>query len=163
MKHLRSGILAAGILALVLVSGTTGTASESRPFKATLVGHAGPSPTADPCVLTNAEGGTGQARHLGTIDWTSSENVNFCSNPAGADVEGVFVWTAANGDQLTGRYVTLAHPDFAGGVITFAGTWEITGGTGRFEGATGGGTLSGEGSLAPPFGVSATFEGTVSY
>lgn len=73
------------------------------------------------------------------------------------------MWTAADGDELTGRYVTLATPDFIAGVITFAGTWEITGGTGRFAGAPGAGTLSGEGSLAPPFGVSATFEGTITY
>lgn len=68
MKPLRSIILTAGILALFLVTGSTGTAaSEPRPFKATLVGHASPSPTADPCVLANDEGGTGQARHMGTI------------------------------------------------------------------------------------------------
>ncbi len=49
------------------------------------------------------------------------------------------------------------------GTITFSGQWEITAGTGRFAGATGEGTLSGEGSLVPPFGVIASFVGNISY
>ncbi len=155
---------AGGILAAVVVAGSMGlAAAESRPFGATLEGHANPVPTSDPCVLTNTEAGTGKAVHMGAIAWASSETVNFCTNPEGADVTGEFVMTAANGDQIRGHYTTLAHPDFQAGVITFSGEWEITGGTGRFEQASGQGTLTGEGSLAPPFGVMASFVGNISY
>lgn len=159
-----SAAAVAGILAAFVVAGPVHlSASRSVPFSATVVGHANPLPTLDPCVLSNTEGGSGTAVHMGAIAWASSETVNFCTNPEGADVTGEFIFTAANGDQLTGTYVTLAHPDPAAGQITFSGTWQLTGGTGRFAGAFGEGTLSGQGSLAPPFEVSATFVGTISY
>lgn len=164
MRQLRNVGISFGVLAaLVLACSVSAAAEASRPFGATLEGHANPVPTSDPCVLTNTEGGTGRAVHMGAIAWASSETVNFCSNPDGADVQGSFIMTAANGDQLFGQYTTLAHPDVVTGVITFSGQWTITGGTGRFEHATGDGTLTGEGSLAPPFGVMASFVGTVSY
>lgn len=159
-----SRVMVACVLSVAAVGGQGRlSASGSVPFSATLTGHANPTPTADPCVLSNTEGGSGTAVHMGAIAWASSETVNFCSNPDGADVTGQFTFTAANGDELTGTYVTLAHPDFAAGIITFSGEWTITGGTGRFAGASGSGTLSGEGSLAPPFEVSATFLGRISY
>jgi hypothetical protein len=153
-----------GVLtAMVLAFSVSAAADSARPFGATLEGYANPVPTSDPCVLTNTEGGTGKAVHMGAIAWASSETVNFCTDPEGAEVQGSFVMTAANGDQLHGEYTTLAHPDFTSGVITFSGQWTIVGGTGRFENATGGGTLTGEGSLAPPFAVMASFVGKVSY
>ena len=162
MNVRRSAAMAVAVAA-ILVSGPAGlAASGDRPFRATVTGHANPTPTADPCVLTNDESGTGTAVHMGSMSWTSSETVNFCSNPAGADVAGEFVMTAANGDQVKGRYVTLAHPDFGAGVITFSGTFEITGGTGRFAGASGEGELSGQGSLLEPFDVFASFTGSIS-
>jgi hypothetical protein len=161
VRHLTA--VAAVLTILAGISPLAVADATSFPFRATLTGHAGPQPTADPCVLSNTEGGSGVATHLGAVDWTSAETVNFCTNLEGADVEGTFVWTAANGDEIRGRYVTVAHPDFAAGTITFAGTWEVTSGTGRFAGATGEGTLSGHGSLAPPFEVAATFEGAIRY
>jgi hypothetical protein len=138
--------------------------AESRPFGASLEGNAAPVPDPNnPCLLTNTESGKGRAVHMGVITWASAETVNFCSNPAGAEVQGEFVMRAADGDELVGTYVTLAHPDFVTGVITFSGEWKIVGGTGRFAQATGTGTLTGEGSLLPPFGVIASFVGTVSF
>jgi hypothetical protein len=164
MSLWRSGGVTAGVVAAVaVVCAVEVAAAGSRPFSAALEGRANPVPTSDPCVLTNTEGGTGQAVHMGAIAWASSETVNFCSNPDGAEVQGEFILTAANGDEVFGRYETLAHPDFGAGVITFSGHWEITGGSGRFEHATGEGTLSGEGSLTPPFGVVANFVGAISY
>jgi hypothetical protein len=156
-------VLAGALAAFVVAAPGHVSAFPAVPFSATLVGHANPVATADPCVLSNTEGGSGTAVHMGAIAWASSETVNFCTNPNGADVVGEFVFTAANGDHLTGTYVALAHPDFAAGQITFSGTWTASGGTGRFAGASGEGTLSGQGSLAPPFDVSATFVGAIAY
>lgn len=164
LKRISAAVVVAGMLAAFVVTGSVGvSASGTVPFSATLIGHANPAPTADPCVLNNTEGGSGTAVHMGAVAWASAETVNFCTNQAGADVAGEFVFTAANGDQLAGRYVTLAHPDVAAGQITFNGTWKVTVGTGRFAGAVGEGTLSGQGSLAPPFDVSATFIGAIAY
>jgi hypothetical protein len=164
MRLLQTASVAAVVTAVVLACPVQAAAGESRPFGAVLDGHANPVPDpGDPCLLANTEAGTGRAVHMGAIVWASAETVNFCTNPEGADIQGQFVMTAANGDQVFIDYVTLAHPDFNAGVITFSGTWTITGGTGRFADATGDGTLSGEGSLLPPFDVIASFVGSISY
>jgi hypothetical protein len=71
-----------------------------------------------------------------------------CINPPSlAFTDGEFTITAADGDQLSGTYfgelVPIAPPIFA-----INGNFTFTGGTGRFEGATGGGTASGEQDLS---------------
>ena len=152
------------VLALSLaVTAGVGAEPQFRPFSATLTGFAGPAPTADPCVLENNEHGTGNARHMGAITWVSSETVNLCSNPAGGDVVGQLTITAANGDAVTFSYQTLAHLDFATNEVSAAGNWMISGGTGRFDGATGHGVITANGSLLPPFGVIAGMSGVIAY
>jgi hypothetical protein len=54
---------------------------------------------------------------------------------------GVFVWTAANGDKLTGTYYGTMVPTSTG--FEIHGFFTIDGGTGRFRTADGGGTASG--------------------
>jgi hypothetical protein len=58
--------------------------------------------------------------------------------------DGVGTFTAANGDELyfatSGAVLPSPHPDFT---FEFHDTFSITGGTGRFEGASGGGTVDG--------------------
>lgn len=164
MKFSRLAVSAALLTTLVTAQPASIAGSDPRPIRVTLTGTANPVGQPGQCIWTNTESGTGLAVHLGAITWSSAESVDFCSSAPDADVVGEFTLTAADGDQLFGSYVTLAHPDFAAGVITFSGTWEITGGTGRFANATGEGTLSGNGSLAPPPSpVAATFEGTITY
>jgi hypothetical protein len=115
------------------------------------------------CILLNTEFATGQALHLGQITLETSEVVNQCSNPEGAEVDGDFVMTAANGDQLFGTYETLADLNFVTFRVTAIGEFEITGGTGRFQNATGGGVITAEGSLLPPFELTGGFLGQISY
>ncbi|HLG22832.1 MAG TPA: hypothetical protein VI382_08445, partial [Candidatus Manganitrophaceae bacterium] len=93
-------------LLLLAFAGAAAAESVSRPFSATLEGNANPAPTADPCILVNTETAVSRALHLGESTWGSEEVVNFCSNPAGADVDGKFVIAAANGDQIYGSYRT---------------------------------------------------------
>jgi hypothetical protein len=69
--------------------------------------------------------------------------------------------TAANGDKLFGTLSTEA--DIVNGSLIISGTFEFTGGTGRFVNASGGGTLTGVGALAPPFGITGDFNGTIRY
>jgi hypothetical protein len=133
-----------------------------RAFSATVEGNATPVPI-DPCTLLNTESATGWALHLGLITLETSETVDACSNPAGAEVHGDFVMTAANGDQLFGNYDTLADLDFVTFRVTAIGDFHITGGTGRFEGATGGGVITADGSLLPPFELTGGFLGWISY
>jgi hypothetical protein len=155
-------VLASGLLILGLTAGA-GASPHFRPFSATLDGFAGPMPTADPCVLANAEHGTGNARHMGSITWVSNETVNLCSNPAGGDVVGQLTITAANGDLVNFSYQTLAHLDFSTNEVSASGNWAITGGTGRFAGASGHGVITANGSLLPPFEVLGGMSGVIAY
>lgn len=164
MKTLNRIGVAVVVMCMVLGWSVTGAAAgKSRPFKASIHAFAGPAPTADPCVLSNAEEGTAQVTHLGRSTMVSNESVNLCSNPDGADITGQFTMTAANGDQLFGTYETLGHLDFANDEVTFSGQFTITGGTGRFQDATGGGAIDGSGLLSPPFDVFAQMNGRISY
>ena len=86
---------------------------------------------------------TGQATHLGAYAYHSNE----CFNGATGEFSGTFTMTAANGDTIAGTY--------AGTVVSVVGDlgfYEqenvITGGTGRFAGASGGFHLSGIANLA---------------
>lgn len=140
--------------------------SPSVPFRLELTGNANPDFSQGPCNVTNTETGTGTAEHMGKVTWSSTEVANFCvdpSNPTTAAVTGTMVITAANGDQVTQSYTTTVNADFGAGTLTATGSYQVTGGTGRFAGATGGGTVNVSGSLAPPFGVSGTFAGGIAY
>ena len=95
--------------------------------------------------------GEGEATHLGKF--TREENILL--NPENSTITGTIVFTAADGSEL--------YCGFAGaftGATTVAGTYTITGGTGRFDGATGAAffdiTLGDAGSFS--FG----FAGTIS-
>ncbi len=111
----------------------------------------------DDGVLTLNIDGNGKASHLGKSTMHSISTVN----------TNVFPWiqtgpqelTAANGDKLFGSYAGIAIPNQDGSVI-FEGTWEITHGTGRFEGVTGSGSY--KGSSVPADGVGEiSYEGTL--
>jgi hypothetical protein len=94
---------------------------------------------------------SGQATHLGQF---TREEFAFLG-PDGS-VAGTIVFTAANGDELwvsfEGAFTTATGID---GLYTF------TGGTGRFQGATGEATFQ---AYTPDFSYAeVTFDGTVSY
>jgi len=87
--------------------------------------------------------GTGRSTHLGrstdeaTVVITAPPDANGCI----PNVQ-THTLTAANGDTLTLTNFDLACPE-GPGLFHGTGEWQVTGGTGRFSGATGGGTLSG--------------------
>jgi hypothetical protein len=147
----------------LLLALTAGVAAnpERRPLSVTLDGNAFPEFQPDGCTIINNEHGTGQSLHLGAISWQSHEVVDICSNPEGGEVIGEFVLTAADGDQVSGTYQTLAR--FSPGQVRALGAFQITGGTGRFAAASGQGIISAVGSLAPPFGVLGQMSGVIGY
>ena len=152
-------------VACVLALGPLSAANQQvRPFEVSIVGNANPVP--DPahpeCVLLNTETGIIHGTHTGVGTWSSFETVDLCSNGDGSGaVEGEFTLTAANGDQIFGTYTTLLL--VGDGAIAASGTYEITGGTGRFEDATGTGTIDATGDFGPPFGVIGQMSGGISY
>ena len=82
--------------------------------------------------------GQGNASHLGTTTAVSTDQlVNVIDGSATA----TYTLTGANGDTviLTMIFQATETP----GEVTFEGTYVVTGGTGRFAGAAGTGTLEG--------------------
>ncbi len=129
------------------------------PFKGTFsaIGTAADVP-GDRCpALTVHIEGPGTATHLGSLTTVQSH----CVEPGSfAFTNGQFTLTAANGDQLFGTYqgefMPLEPPLF-----TIDGAFTFTGGTGRFDGATGGGDASGTQDLATG-AATVVLEGTIS-
>jgi hypothetical protein len=83
-------------------------------------------------VLQFAIKAEGWATYLGRSDWYADMWVDSTSNPN--PQWGDMTFTAANGDQLFGTYKGFSTPPETG--VKFWGRFEITEGTGRFEGAT---------------------------
>jgi hypothetical protein len=101
--------------------------------------------------------GTGNATHLGRFTLTS----DFTVDVATATAVGTAVWTAANGDQLFTTVTGEAVVTFPNAAIVE--THVITGGTGRFAGASGKTPLRVERSLNLVTNVSsASITGTIS-
>jgi hypothetical protein len=93
-------------------------------------------------ILTIEVSGEGQATHLGQCTWYSEFQVDTTQNPNLQT--GTMEFTAANGDQLFGTFAGEATPPTPGVPTEFWGAFEITGGTGRFEGVTGAGDYWGK-------------------
>jgi hypothetical protein len=131
---------------------------EMVPFEVRLEGFADPTFNPDGSI-SNTETALGQATHLGLVTWASEELAVF-TGPNELKVKGTFTLTGANGDKVFGRYRTIGTVTFPFG--EFKGPFVITGGTGRFANATGGGTIRGLGRLEPPFEIVGSLSGTIS-
>ncbi len=103
--------------------------------------------------------GEGNASHLGaTTAVTTDQLVNVIDGSATA----TYTLTGASGDTVVLALIFQAT-DIPGGVA-FAGTYTVTGGTGRLAGATGSGSLTGSAIfLSPTSGIgSFSVAGTIS-
>ena len=160
-KTIRTGVAAALLLAaLTLLPVAYPTlAGDQVPYKGQEVGTVTAGPFQYPFghSSTTAEG---EATHIGhyTLVGTFAVDVRF------ATATGVYTLTAANGDQLfldmEGHAVLT---DFTKTVANFT----VTGGTGRFQGATGSFTADNQFEFAVNLGISsnpyvADIEGTIS-
>ncbi len=128
MKQLLTSV---GLLAVTTALGIAAgaNAGSAIPMKAkdagsaTVVGMVG-------SVIHTSDTGSGEATHLGHYTLVASEDVDLAS---GSVTNGSFTLTGANGDGVSGTYSGQALPDLTGYVVS----GPITGGTGRFAGATG--------------------------
>ena len=91
-------------------------------------------------VITLAIPGEGRSTHLGESTWYADSWVD--TNDFPFVQTGVMEFTAANGDRLFGTFAGLGVPTGLTSV-EFRGDFTITGGSGRFEGATATGTYYG--------------------
>jgi hypothetical protein len=103
--------------------------------------------------------GEGNASHMGRTSAVTTDQLINLEDGSGT---ASYSLTAANGDTVVVA-ITAQNTDIPGGVM-FAGDYTITGGTGRFYGATGNGLLAGSALFTGPnTGVgSFTLVGTIS-
>ena len=138
------------LAALTMASSQCLWAGEAVPFKGNAEG-AIVSALPDPAGVLVRVLAEGHATRLGQF---SREEV-LLLNPVAGTIAGTIVFTAANGDQLSGLVAgQFTSPG------TVVGTYTFTGGTGRFKNAAG----EADFSLSTPDGVNFTvdFHGSVS-
>ena len=121
-------------LAVVVVLGLTGpvAAGELVPFKGTLDGDVTRTPVDDTHVRVDIEA-SGVASLLGRFALEAPHLVDLTTRSAA----GYYQFVAANGDTLTAEFTGRAGPSDIPGVVRIVEEAVITGGTGRFAGATG--------------------------
>jgi hypothetical protein len=123
-------ILTVATLSLVLSS--TVAAGDEVPFQGRLEGVFTVTPI-DPPFLAVLLRGTGNGTQLGQFTLVVPHIVNAATGTA----IGSMVFTAANGDTLTADFTGVSSPTATPGVHAIVETAFISGGTGRFAGATG--------------------------
>jgi len=140
------------LLSVDLKSGNLGadktheTKMVTVPFVVDYVGtYTNPGSTTDKCMMNVIVDGVGTGTHVGN----STIHFDFCVDPSNVPIDAPYgnseaYIVAANGDTLfvsvEGKVVfgrLEDHPEFV--VSWWRDPFEIWGGTGRFEGATGGG------------------------
>jgi hypothetical protein len=137
--------------AVVTVAGallvTPASGGSSVPFHASFQYTLTPAANPAPCVDATRYDvvGSGIATHLGRFDTVQYE----CSqNGDPLAFTGRYTFTGANGDTISGAYAGRFVPIPGSNELRPDAHWTIDGGTGRFTGATGGGPVSGHGTLA---------------
>jgi hypothetical protein len=129
------------------------SAAQSVPFKGNVEGTQRSTPLQPPLAFVEGSA-TGNATHLGRFTVEFPHTVNFATRTG----EGTFTFTAANGDTLTADFTGQAQP---GPIVSIVEHAIITGGTGRFAGATGSFTVQRQ--FDPATGTTkGSFEGTIS-
>jgi hypothetical protein len=116
-------------------------AQQAVPFRGIYRAKNSITPTAVPGVLRVQDEGTGHALHLGNSAVT--DDLLLDARVVPSPVSGTITFTAANGDQVFAKVTAMASPPDAKGLVYFTGSFVISGGTGRFRGATGGAVLQG--------------------
>ena len=158
-RMIAAGAIAASTtITCVLASGTTALAADQVPFKGSYAGVLDPPHGPPPETLS----GAGSATHLGA---SSNSGYGVVTGPAtcpgGFAARNDEVLTSTDkGDQI---YFTSTSQDcpVSPGIFQAVGTFTVTGGTGRFVDARGGGNLTGR----PDFNAGTfefSFTGTIS-
>ena len=178
MKHLRQshmwGAIAVGATLVLALAAPVSAAGHQRPFVGRTAGEGSLGPAIPDCPagsMFHVEGAdTGNVTHLGRVTETYHQcaAVNWATGEGWLTENGSLTMTAANGDLLflsyDGQFVATPLP--VPTTATGEGNWVITGGTGRFAGATGSGTMSMSVQYTPDLtgaAVSWTWVGSITY
>jgi hypothetical protein len=126
-------LLLACLAAAFISAPTPAAASEIVPFNATLSGYVETSEFLPPCTIHGHAIVFGNATHVGVYTGTGELYQDVCNST----FIGSFHWFAANGDEIYGTFEGYLTPTGTPGVYDNHETSDVTGGTGRFTGATG--------------------------
>ena len=157
-------VLLCALVALLVTAAAADTGGTERPFTGKLAGSATfPDDPSCPLRFRTVSEGSGTASHLGRVSMTS----NHCFDLPNLMTQGQFTLVAANGDELHMTYGGTCNPPIPplGGITTCVANNVIVGGTGRFADATGEAEVTGlvTNTGAPPFPITWTWDGTLSY
>jgi hypothetical protein len=147
-----------GVLALLATSSTV-LAKDQVPLKGslTIVPTPGIPDVTNFPIRTQVRSITGQVSHLGRSEGMITQHINLLN----LSFQGSFVLYAANGDSITGNVTGQLSTTSDPNVLEVSEMIFITGGTGRFAGATG--SATGEGQAFHNTGeADETFQGTIS-
>jgi hypothetical protein len=126
-------LLALAAMTLLFTYGSA-LADDGVPVEGILAVNFTSSPTA-PGIFAISANGVGRLTNVGNLSFQLQKTLDTTVKvPA---YSGTFTITAANGDTLTGTYSAVSAPPEAGGYGTFSGQITVTGGTGRFQSASG--------------------------
>jgi hypothetical protein len=158
MKRYRyAASVALGLVTLLALAGPV-AARETKPFRGSYEGTVAILPLTPPFVDALLEG-TGHANHLGRFTVIEPHRVNLET----ATGISTYTFVAANGDTLTASGTASATPTDVPNVLFVVEHATITGGTGRFAGATGHFTIERlQTTTAEEITVSCSIEGTLS-
>lgn len=132
-------------------AGASLRAAQHVPFKGNLRG----TQAFDPALGSVNGSATGTATHLGLFTVEFPHTVDFATRTG----KGTYTFTAANGDTLTADFIGQAQG--APPLVSIVEQATVTGGTGRFAGATG--TFTVQRQFNQATGVTeGSFEGTIS-
>ena len=152
---MRTARIATAALAALTLAGPV-SAGTDLPFKGALAGNATVTPLGGPMVAVVIDA-TGTATHIGRFTLQAPHVVNQATLTA----VGTYTLTAANGDVLTADLAGTARMVEPPNVVAITETATVTGGTGRFAGATG--SIQVERVFNRATGVTTgTFEGWIS-
>jgi hypothetical protein len=142
LRRLTFRVLALATCAIAVLSAQAG---DLVPFRAAWETQIELIPLAPPLVAVEGAG-EGQAEHLGRMTAQSIEEV---VNLGTGDGLASYRFISASGDHVYVTFAFLALP-VSPSLFAVQGEWQITGGTGRFEGAEGSGLYVGEVEFVGP-------------
>jgi hypothetical protein len=149
-------LIAALILTAALV--VPAAAQKQVPFKGAIQAHETDTPQGGPPPTTVSASGSGTG--IGTLLGEFSLTYELTITPADGTATGSAQLIAANGDSIFTTIVGSSEPSGTPGVLSITEINTVTGGTGRFAGATGSFTTVRLVSLATGF-TSGSFHGMI--
>jgi hypothetical protein len=134
----KPGLAALRLIALAAMTLTfvhsAALADDGMPIEGILAVNFTSSPTS-PGIIAISANGIGNLTNVGNLSFQLQKTLDTTGKvPL---FSGTFTMTAVSGDTLTGTYAAVGAAPDAGGFGTFSGQITVTGGTGRFQNASG--------------------------